>query len=185
MVSEVRYDERRNDPVLTWSPSIAPGAEVRNLRELDATPSRVLAAMVEATDIDLATHGKIEPGSNTAYLLLAPGAHGNDALYENRIRGQRLSGAPLVVMAACEAARGTSALHEHGSLPNAFVAAGARTVLAATLSIPNDDASAFFAAVRERIREGVPASVATRDERMQWLSSKKDAEWVNGVLIFE
>ncbi|WP_233262272.1 CHAT domain-containing protein [Vitiosangium sp. GDMCC 1.1324] len=185
VVREVRYNEQHNDPVLTWSPSIAPGAELRTLRELDATPNRVLAAMSEATDIDLATHGKIDPGSNTAYLLLAPGPDGNDALYENRIRGQRLSGAPLVVLAACEAARGTSSLHEQGSLPNAFLAAGARTVLAATLSIPNDDASAFFAAVRERSRGGVPASVAARDERMKWLNGKKDAEWVNGVLVFE
>jgi len=185
VVSEVRYDEQHNDRVLTWSPSITPGAALRTLRELDATPNRVLAAMSEATDIDLATHGKIDPGSNTAYLLLAPGPDGNDALYENRIRGQRLSGAPLVVLAACEAARGTSALHEHGSLPNAFLAAGARTVLAATLPIPNDDASAFFAAVRERTRGGVPASVAARDERMKWLSGGKDAEWVNGVLVFE
>lgn len=185
VVSEVDYNERRNDRVLTWSPSIAPGATLQTLQELDATPNRVLAAMSEATDIDLATHGKIDPGSNTAYLLLAPGADGNDALYENRIRRQRLWGAPLVVLAACEAARGTSALHEHGSLPNAFLAAGAHTVLAATQQIPNDDASAFFAAVRERIRGDVHPSVATRDERMKWLSSRKDSEWVNGVLVFE
>jgi hypothetical protein len=39
--------------------------------------------------------------------------------------------------------------------------------------------------VRERIRGGVPPSAATRDERMKWLSSGKDAEWVNGVLVFE
>ncbi|WP_309896732.1 CHAT domain-containing protein [Archangium sp.] len=185
VVSGVRYGEQHNDAVLTWSPSIAPGAALQTLRELHATPNRVLTAMSQATDIDLATHGKIDPGSNTAYLLLAPGPDGNDALDENRIRGQRLSGAPLVVLAACEAARGTSALHEHGSLPNAFLAAGASTVLAATLPIPNDDASAFFAAVRERIRGGVPPSVATRDERMKWLNGGNDAEWVNGVLVFE
>jgi hypothetical protein len=185
VVSEVRYDEQRSDRVLTWSPRIAPGTALRTLQELDATPNRVLAAMSEATDIDLATHGKIDPGSNTAYLLLAPGPDGGDELYENRIRGLRLSGAPLVVLAACEAARGTSALHEHGSLPNAFLAAGARTVLAAMQPIPNEDASTFFGAVRERMRGGASPSVATRDERLKWLSSGEDADWVNGVLVFE
>ncbi|HYO68775.1 MAG TPA: CHAT domain-containing protein [Archangium sp.] len=185
VVSDVRYDEQRSEPALTWSPRVAPGTELRTLRELDATPNRVLEAMPEATDIDLATHGKIDPGSNTAYLLLAPGPDGRDELYENRIRGLRLSGAPLVVLAACEAARGSSALHEHGSLPNAFLTAGARTVLAATQLLPNDDASAFFGAVRERIRGGASPSMATRDERLEWLRKGKDADWVNGVLVFE
>lgn len=185
VVSEVRYDEQRPARVLTWSPRIAPGASLRALRDLEATPKRVLAAMQGAREIDLATHGKIDPGSNTAYLLLAPGPDGNDELYEDRIRRLKLTGAPLVVLAACEAARGTSALHEHGSLPNAFLAAGARTVLAATQPIPNEDASAFFGNVRERIRGGASPSVATRDERLEWLSQRKDSDWISGVLVFE
>jgi hypothetical protein len=185
VVSEVRYDEQRSDSALTWSPRIAPGTELRTLRELDATPNRVLAAMPDATEIDLATHGKIDPGSNTAYLLLAPGSDGGYELYESRIRKLRLSGAPLVVLAACEAARGTSALHELGSLPNAFLSAGARTVLAATHPIPNEDASAFFGAVRERIRRGASPSMATRDERLEWLRRGRDSDWLSSVLVFE
>ncbi|WP_395850889.1 CHAT domain-containing protein [Cystobacter fuscus] len=185
VVSEVQYNEQRADRALTWSPRIAPGSEVRTLQGLDATPNRVLAAMTDATEIDLATHGKIDQSSNTAYLLLAPPQDGGDELHENLIRKLRLSGAPLVVLAACEAARGTSALHEYVSLPNAFLAAGARTVLAATHPIPNEDASAFFGAVRERIRRGFSPSVATRDERLMWLSTGKDSDWINSVLVFE
>jgi hypothetical protein len=185
VVKEVRYDEQRPALVLTWSPRIAPGASSRTLRDLEATPKRVLAALQEAREIDLATHGIIDPGSNTAYLLLAPGLDGNDELYEDRIRRLKLTGAPLVVLAACEAARGTTALHEHGSLPNAFLVAGARTVLAATQPIPNEDASDFFGDVRERIRGGASPSVATRDERLEWLSRGKDSDWINGVLVFE
>jgi tetratricopeptide (TPR) repeat protein len=185
VVREVRYDEQRPARVLTWSPRVMPGASLRILRDLEATPRHVLAAMQEATEIDLATHGKIDPGSNTAYLLLAPGPDGSDELYEDRIRKRKLMGAPLVVLAACEAARGTSALHEHGSLPNAFLAAGARTVLAATQPIPNEDAAAFFGDVRERIWAGSPPSVATRDERLEWLSQGKDSDWISGVLVFE
>lgn len=185
VVSDVRYDEQRNQVSLTWSPRTAPGMTLQTLRDLDATPSRVLASLPDATELDLATHGKIDPGSNTAYLLLAPGSDGRDELYEDRIRRLRLSGAPLVVLAACEAARGTSALHVHGSLPNAFLAAGARTVLAATRPIPNEDAAAFFGDVRERIRGGASPSVATRDERLEWLNRNGDADWINGVLVFE
>ena len=185
VVSDVRYDEQRNQLSLVWSPRLTPGMTPQTLRDLDATASRVMAAMSEAREIDLATHGKIDPGSNTAYLLLAPGLDGRDELYEDRIRRLRLSGAPLVVLAACEAARGTSALHEHGSLPNAFLAAGARTVLAATKVIPNEDASTFFGDVRERIRSGASPSAATRDERLEWLSNGGGSDWVNDILVFE
>src|SRR3712207_8476206 len=61
------FRSQRSERVLTWSPRVASGTSLRTLRDLDATPSRVLSAMPEASDIDLATHGKIDPGSNSAY----------------------------------------------------------------------------------------------------------------------
>jgi CHAT domain-containing protein len=155
------------------------------LQGLDATPSRVLEAMVHAREIDLATHGKISPGSDASYLLLARDVDGTDELHESRIRQTRLTGAPLVVLAACEAARGSTALHELASLPNAFLASGARAVIAATQKIPDEDSSTFFGAVRERIRAGASPSVAVRDERQQWLREGKGTDWINGVLVFE
>ncbi|MFP2925390.1 CHAT domain-containing protein [Pyxidicoccus sp. 3LG] len=185
VVSEVRYDEQRNQPLLTWEPRVAPGATGQTLRDLSATPSQVEVAMKSATDIDLATHGKVDPVSRMSYLLLAPGPEGGDTLDEDRIRRLKLSGAPLIVMAACEAARGTPALHARGSLPDAFLEVGARTVLAATRVIPNEDASAFFGDVRERIRGGATPSVAARDERLEWLAQGGNTDWVKGILVFE
>ncbi|WNZ62083.1 CHAT domain-containing protein [Myxococcus sp. MxC21-1] len=185
VVNEVRYSEERNEVPLQWLPRTAPGAEARFLRDLAATPTQVLEAISTATEIDLATHGKVDPDSNFAYLLLAPGADGRDTLFEDSIRASQLTGAPLVVLAACEGGRPNAALHRAGSLPSAFLAAGARAVLAATHPIPDLDSSAFFGAVRDRVLAGASLAVAVRDERLQWLSAGGDSEWVNAVLVFE
>lgn len=185
VVNDVRYEERRNEASLKWTANIAPDEDGRFLKGTDATPGHVLAQMPAAAEIDLATHGKVAPGSRATYLLLAPGADGVDTLFEERIRKLKLLNAPLVILAACEAARGTAALHEPGSLPNAFLAAGARGVVAATQSIPDEDSSEFFGSVRDHVRSGASLSAAVRDVRLQWLQRSGDLDWVNGVLVFE
>ncbi|MDC0712680.1 CHAT domain-containing protein [Stigmatella sp. ncwal1] len=185
VVNDVRYDERRNETPLKWIARIASDEDGKVLSGMDATPSRVLAEMSAAAEIDLATHGKVALGSRVTYLLLAPGLDGTDTLFEERIRKLKLPNAPLVILAACEAAQGTAALHEPGSLPNAFMAAGARGVVAATLSIPDEDSSEFFGRVRDRVRSGVALSIAVRDERLEWQQRSGDTDWVNGILVFE
>ena len=57
-----------------WKPSFAEGEEHRLLEGSEATPSRVLAAMREATEIDLVSHGVISPSSVEASVVLAPEA---------------------------------------------------------------------------------------------------------------
>ncbi|MCY1040640.1 CHAT domain-containing protein [Corallococcus sp. bb12-1] len=185
VVNDVRYDDRRNEASLKWTANIAPDEDGRFLKGMDATPGSVLAQMPDAGEIDLATHGKVAPGSRATYLLLAPGADGVDTLFEERIRKVKLLKAPLVILAACEAARGTAALHEPGSLPNAFLAAGARGVVAATQNIPDEDSSEFFGSVRDHVRSGASLSAAVRDVRLQWLKRSGASGWVNGVLVFE
>jgi hypothetical protein len=71
------------------------------------------------------------------------------------------------------------------SLPAAFITAGARGVLAATVEIPDLEAQDFFNAVRERMRSGATPAVALREERMRWLGEGKGATWVESVLLFE
>ncbi|WP_249351184.1 CHAT domain-containing protein [Corallococcus exiguus] len=185
VVNEVRYAEQRNESPLRWTARITPDEDLVTLTDLAATPSRVLAEMPKASEIDLATHGKVAPGPKSTYLLLAPETNGSDMLTEELIRKMKLLKAPLVILAACDAARGTTALHELGSLPNAFLAAGARGVVAATLPIPDEDSSVFFGNVRDRLRAGSPLGTAVRDERQQWLQRSASNNWVNGVLVFE
>ncbi|WNZ59690.1 CHAT domain-containing protein [Myxococcus sp. MxC21-1] len=89
-----------------------------------------------------------------------------------------------MLLATCSAARATPFLHESFSLPVAFIEAGAATVLASTVEIP-DSAGRFFEAVRERIRSGAPAALALRDARRTWLADHPSADWVHGILLFE
>ncbi|MCY1043269.1 CHAT domain-containing protein [Corallococcus sp. bb12-1] len=150
-----------------------------------ATPSRVLEALSTATEVEIHTHGVFSPElSDASLLVLSPEADGRYALTADQVRSRKLSGAPLVLLAACGAAHTAPFPHESFSLPVAFVEAGARAVLAATVAIP-DTAGRFFDAVRERIRAGVLPSIALRDERRQWLSTSPDAGWVRDVLLFE
>lgn len=150
-----------------------------------ATPSRVLEAMGSATEVELHAHGVFSPElSDASLLMLAPERDGRYVLTASQVRARRLSGAPLVFLAACSAARTAPFPHESFSLPAAFLDAGARAVLAATVDIP-DSAGRFFNAVRERIRAGAPPAVALRDERLRWLEAAPGDRWVHDVLLFE
>lgn len=150
-----------------------------------ATPSRVLEQMGEASEIEIHSHGLISPEvSDASLIVLAPEPDGRYALTASQIREQHLAGAPLVLLATCSAAKTAPFPHEPFSLPVAFIEAGARTVLASTVDIP-DSAGRFFDVVRERIRAGARPSVALRDERQRWLEANAEATWVRHVLLFE
>lgn len=166
-----------------WTAAFGPSEEQRVLMGTEATPSRVMAAMRDATDIDLVAHGVIT-SSRFSYLVLAREGS-SDELRAGHIQAQRLEGAPLVVLAACRAARGANILHEPSGLPAAFVQAGARAVIAATEEIPNLEAAEFFNAIRERIRQGSTPAAALRDERRSWLAANRGQSWLEGVLLYE
>ncbi|WP_224240505.1 CHAT domain-containing protein [Hyalangium gracile] len=165
-----------------WEPA---GANATVLSGSVATPSRVLEAMSRATEIEIHAHGLINPTlSDASLLVLTPDASGRYALTAGEVRTHRLEGHPLVTLAACRAAHTGVQVHEPFSLPTAFIEAGARTVLAATVDIPDAEAGPFFLEVQERIRTGQAAAVALRDVRMEWLSRAPDS-WVRSVLVFE
>lgn len=168
----------------TWKAAFGPGGEQRLLTGTEATPSRVLAAMKDATDIDLVTHGLIGSASQFPYLVLAQEGS-SDELSVSRIREQRLERSPLVVLAACRSARATPLIEEPSSLPAAFIQAGARAVIASTEDLPDLEAASFFEALRERIRQGSAPAQALRDERRKWLAQDKSGKWVEGVLLYD
>ncbi len=155
------------------------------LRGADATPSRVLAEMQDASEIELHAHGLVDLGRDDAsFVVLSPETDERFALSAGDLRGTRLRGSPVVILAACRAAQVAPYLHEPWSLPLAFVSAGARAVLASPSPIGDADAGRFFDAVRARIRAGARASVALRDERASWLA-RNPQSWARDVLVFE
>ncbi|MFL5347582.1 MAG: CHAT domain-containing protein [Hyalangium sp.] len=165
-----------------WEPV---GADITVLSGADATPGRVLEAMSRATEIEIHAHGLISPAiSDASLLVLSPDASGRYALTTGEVRAHRLQGRPLVTLAACRAAYTAFQVHEPFSLPAAFIEAGARTVLAATVDIPDAEAGPFFLAVQDRIRAGQSAAVALRDVRMEWLR-RDPKSWARSVLAFE
>lgn len=187
VVMNVKYDRDRNLPPLSWTPVFGPEEDQRPIVDADATPGHVLRAMEDATEIDLVTHGLVSPISDASYLVLAKegSAPGTDELRVPSIREAKLKGAPLVVLAACDAGRTAPVLYEPVSLPNALLTAGARAVLAATRPIPDLEASNFFNAVRARIRQGASPAVALREERVKWLQQNQGTTWLDSVLLFE
>jgi tetratricopeptide (TPR) repeat protein len=156
------------------------------LRGGQATPSRVLEAMVDAGEVELHAHGMTSPAvSDASLVVLAPDRDGSYALTADRVRATRLRRAPLVLLATCGGARTAPFPHEPFSLPVAFIEAGARAVLASSVDIPNS-AGGFFEEVRERIRSGTRPSVALKEVRQRWLKAPtQDAQWLPHVLLFE
>ncbi|MCP3138995.1 CHAT domain-containing protein [Pyxidicoccus xibeiensis] len=167
-----------------WTPGFGPDEQRVTLVGAEATPPRVLAAMKDATEVDLVAHGVVDGHADTSYLLLAPGPDGYE-LTVPQVRASSLRGAPFVVLAACRAAHTAYVLDAPFSLPASFIEAGARGVLAATVEIPDLEAGTFFNAVRERIRRGEVPAIALRDERMKWLGENRGVAWLPSVLLFE
>ncbi|NMO14170.1 CHAT domain-containing protein [Pyxidicoccus fallax] len=186
VVSDVLAPAKLRLPALrSWSAS-GQGEGITVLSGAAATPPRVLEAMREATEVQVHAHGIIDPGvADASVLVLSPAADtGRFALATSDLRGQRLRGRPVVLLAACYAAHTSAYIHENFGLPLAFIESGARAVLAATQEIPDAEATAFFEPVLSRIRSGVPAAVALRDERQDWLR-RHGSTWVRQVLLFE
>ncbi|MCP3162480.1 CHAT domain-containing protein [Myxococcus qinghaiensis] len=178
--------ELRLPSLRAWSPPDAEDSALSTLKGASATPSQVLQAMREATEVQIHAHGVVDPHvADGSLLVLSPEEQGGRyALTAADVQGQRLQGRPVVLLAACHAAHSTTYFHETFGLPVAFVEAGARAVLAATQEIPDTEASAFFEPVLERIRTGIPAALVLRDARQDWLRSRGSV-WVRQVLLFE
>ncbi|MCP3104971.1 CHAT domain-containing protein [Myxococcus sp. K15C18031901] len=169
----------------SWESTPAPIGRSLELAGAQATPSRVLEAMAQATDIEFHAHGVVDRSlSEAPVIALAPEYDGRYALTSEALRQVKLKGSPVVLLGACSAARLPPLLHQTSSLPQAFIGAGARAVFAATVDIP-DSAGRFFQGVRERIHAGAAPAVALRAERLRWLREVRGAPWVTRVLLYE
>ncbi|NMO16512.1 CHAT domain-containing protein [Pyxidicoccus fallax] len=186
VVYDVEAPASLNLPRLrSWELSGGPSARRVELTGAAATPSRLLAELAEATEVEIHAHGLVNLGvSDASLLVMAPEADGRYALTAGEVRRQKFKGAPVVLLGACQAARTAPYLHAPWSLPVAFAEAGARAVIASPIDIPDAEAGPFFARVMERIRAGTPAAVALRDERLRVLSARPES-WVKTVVVFE
>ncbi|SEK31547.1 Putative zinc-finger [Stigmatella aurantiaca] len=169
--------------LLPWSRPPEPG-EV-HLRGASATPEAVLAELTDATQVEFHAHGLSRSGfSDASFLALSPGARGRYALTAADLQGRSLRGAPLVLLAACEANVGALRYHDVWSLPAAFIQAGARSVVAPSSQVPDAEVGTFFQELLERVDAGATAAQALRDTRRAWLQTKP-TRWVEDLVVFE
>ena len=175
-----------NLPALGAYPEEPAGSGVTVLRGRDATPSRALAAMQDASVIEFHTHGLLADDLfEASHLVLSPELDRSYALTADDIARVRLTAAPLVALGACHAAASSRSLEGGMGLAEAFLRAGARAVIASPDEVPDLGAQAFFAAVRDRVLAGAAPAVALRDERMHHLAASRDDTWVSGVVVFQ
>ena len=147
-----------------------------------ATPAHVLAAIGTASVVVIHAHGLADHGA-ASYLALSPDPDGRYALTAGEVERASFPSNPLVILAACEAARAAPVFHARWSLPAAFVTAGAKAVIAPTTAVPDDGAAAFFDELRTNVAKGQTAAVVLRDLRKKWAGQSTD--WVRDVVVFE
>ncbi|TMQ19527.1 MAG: CHAT domain-containing protein, partial [Deltaproteobacteria bacterium] len=163
-------------------PAVAvPGAT--QLTGTAATPAQVLAELRSATYVEIHAHGLVDlAASDTAFIALSPGVDGRFALTAAQVRAVRLDGGPIVVLGACHAATGNARLIAHRwSLPDAFLAAGARTVIAASTAILDDPQ--LFGELRARLDRGEPPAQAVAALRAARVAAGQ--RWAAGLMVFE
>jgi cellulose synthase operon protein C len=173
-------------PAALALPALAPMAShagAAELRGAAATPTSVLAALGDATYAELHVHGQVDLGvADASFLALSPDAGQRWALTAAEVRTARLAGAPVVVLAACRAAQVAPFEHKRWSLPDAFLEAGARAVIAPTVEVPDSEAAAFFAELRARLAAGDEVSAALAALRRAYL--ERGAAWAASVILF-
>jgi hypothetical protein len=173
-------------PALAPYPDEPSGGAAVVLRGADATPSRALLAMRNASVIEFHTHGIIADDLfEASQLVLSPELDRQYALTPSDVAGVRLEASPLVILGACRAATSSRAIEGGMGLAEAFLRSGARAVIASPDAIQDRGALPFFAAIRDRVLAGADPAVALRDERVRQRAASHDDPWVSGVVVFE
>ncbi len=177
-------------PELLDLPTLAPvpiPTGSRGLSGADATPARVAAALTDATYVELHAHGLVDLDTDDGgFIALSPDASGDWRMTASDVRGLKLAGAPVVVLAACHAAEATPHALRRWSLPDAFLAAGARAVIAADVAVPDDLIRAFVDDVRGRLERGEAPAVAAAAARAALVArDPASASWVERLMVFE
>ncbi len=154
---------------------------VERLSGAAATPARVLAVAGEATYLEINADGVADvETADASFLALSPDSSGQFMLTAADVRAAKLKSAPVIVLAACRGAQAAPYLFRRWSLPDAFITAGARAVIATDIDIPDPQAAATFAALRERIERGEDPAVAVAA-----LRAAAPSTWIARIAVFE
>jgi CHAT domain-containing protein len=154
----------------------APGS--RLLLGEAATRGAFLEDLRRSSWVHFAGHGLVNRQNPLlSMLVLAPASDGSDpgALYARDIYELDLHGLRLVVLGACDSAEGAFEGGGGASLARAFLAAGARTVVAALWEIDDRASEELFAAFYDRLKRGLAPAAALREAQLAMIHSEDSA----------
>lgn len=143
------------------------------LTDTSATGTRFLAEAPNARLIHLATHAVVDSRrpSNSVLLFVPSPANGTVSL--SQIRSLPLRSDSVVVLAGCRTAvRGVASV---SSFANAFLSAGAGTVIGTLWNVDDDAARALGIRLHERLAAGQSPAVALRDTQIALLHASDPA----------
>jgi CHAT domain-containing protein len=130
-----------------------------------AATSEFLRTAPDADVVHFAGHGTAAGDDASTSLVL--NGHG-EALDRGEIEALSLTHTDVVVLAACNTARGETRWTEGTlSVARSFMAAGAPSVIATLWPIDDRDAAAFFPRLHARLAAGVPPAQALRATQLE------------------
>jgi cellulose synthase operon protein C len=134
----------------------------------------------------LHVHGLVDSEvTDASYLVLSPEpSSGQFALTARDVKKETLSGHPLVLLAACDSGDTTTDLAQGHGLPEAFIEAGARAVLAVSARVKDPESEQFFRPLLASIQSGAPPAAALRTAREKW-RREHGSSWADQVVLFE
>jgi len=144
-----------------------------------ATPARALLAMESAGVIEIHAHGLVSV-NQSAVLMLNPDPGGDDTLDMRDLVATDLAGEPTVFLVACYSGYTPQSGHRAGGLSDAFITAGASTVIASTDEIDTLSAEAVFRDIRTSMAEGAHPAQVLRDLRLAG-----EPAWAQHLIAFQ
>lgn len=121
-------------------------------------------------------------------LVFQSGRDGHDFLGADEVASHRLASKPTVILAACSTGQGTLRRVEGiDSIATAFLAAGARSVVATLWDIEDEPSSAMFLAINKALAAGQSPAAAVRTAQLAMLRDpsatyRRPANWA-GVFV--
>jgi CHAT domain-containing protein len=126
-----------------------------------------------------------QEGADASYLVLSPETtSGHFALTARDVRKEKLTVPPLVLLAACDSGDTTADLAQGHGLPEAFIEAGARAVLAVSARVKDPESEQFFRPLLASIQSGTPPAAALCTAREKW-RLEHGSTWADHVVLFE
>jgi CHAT domain-containing protein len=155
------------------------------LEAFNATKTRFLSALADATIVHFGGHALDNPRASGLAALVLPGEGGAVSyLYAHEVAALHLDRVRVVVLAACSTSAGSR--RRPGSLSNlsrAFITAGASSVIGSLWPVEDKAAARLSIQLHELLRAGRPPASALREVQLASIHRSPPRDWAAFVSI--